>query len=321
MIKEIKTDELRCGMFVSLPKSWFQHSFLNDSFLISTQKQLNKIRKMDLDKINIDTSKGIDVVGKTIISKPPVKIAVEEEITNQLENTVKDTSLPPDVKAKAVYSQSLKLMDNLLKNPTAEVISEGKKGICYMVDMILSDDETTDHMINIVSYDYYTYTHSLNVGIYSVALSKKLYKGGNSHDMHELGAGFFLHDLGKVRIDSDIINKKGKLTDAEMRQMRAHPGYSYRLLEETKQLSKEAGIIAFQHHERADGKGYPRGLKGNQIHEYGRICSIADVYDALTSKRSYKKQMQPFEALKIMKEELLGHFHEDIFAQFVKLFS
>jgi hypothetical protein len=99
--------------------------------------------------------------------------------------------------------------------------------------------------------------------------------------MHELGAGFFLHDLGKVEVDASIINKPGKLTEEEMSRMRQHPHMGYKLLYETNELTHECKKIVLQHHERYDGKGYPNGLQGNDIHLYGRICSIADVFDAL----------------------------------------
>jgi len=139
--------------------------------------------------------------------------------------------------------------------------------------------------------------------------------------MHELGAGFFLHDIGKVRIDAGIINKPGKVTDEEMNIIRTHPYQGYKLLKDTNQLTEECMVIVMQHHEREDGTGYPRSIKGDAIHAYGRICCIADVYDALTAERSYKQRLNTFEALKLMKEQLLNHFHKDMFEKFVLLFT
>jgi HD-GYP domain-containing protein (c-di-GMP phosphodiesterase class II) len=86
-------------------------------------------------------------------------------------------------------------------------------------------------------------------------LAKQLFRKSSSHNMHELGAGFFLHDLGKIRIDPAIINKSGRLTDEEMEEMKKHLNFSYKILKETNQLSEECGIIAMQHHEREDGSG------------------------------------------------------------------
>ncbi|UCD37577.1 MAG: HD domain-containing protein, partial [Fidelibacterota bacterium] len=141
------------------------------------------------------------------------------------------------------------------------------------------------------------------------------------HNMQELGAGFFLHDLGKCDVPLELINKAGRLSDEEWQLMRNHPREGNRLLSSANQLTKECGLIVMQHHEREDGTGYPFGLKKNDIHLYARICSIADVYDALTSTRAYKKKLPTFEALKVMREEMLQHFNKELFAQFVMIFK
>jgi HD-GYP domain-containing protein (c-di-GMP phosphodiesterase class II) len=159
------------------------------------------------------------------------------------------------------------------------------------------------------------------VGVFSIMLAKHLFKSSDAHDMHELGAGFFLHDIGKVRIDPAIINKPGKVTDEEMDLIRTHPYQGYKILKETNQLTEECMVIVMQHHEREDGTGYPRRLKGDEIHTYGRICCIADVYDALTAERSYKQRLNTFDALKLMKEKLLNHFHQEMFEKFVLMFT
>lgn len=328
MIIAVKVQDLRVGMYVILPLSWFKHSFIKNQFLITDEDQLRKILKSELNEVKIDTSKGAAVQEVELItheaSPPPVlpeEWNPKKNINDELKDAVDSKNLSSDKKAAIVYKSSLELMNKILDNPTSEVIGEGKEGISTIVDLILSDEETSTRLLDITSHDFYTYTHSVNVGILSVSLSKLLYKGSDKHDIRELGAGFFLHDLGKVRVDPAIINKPGRLNDAEMFQMRIHPYQSYKILKETKNLTEEAKVIALQHHERDDGTGYPRKLQGDEIHEYGRICCIADVFDALTAERSYKKAMSTFKALKIMKEEMLGHFHKDIFQNFVKLFK
>jgi HD-GYP domain-containing protein (c-di-GMP phosphodiesterase class II) len=163
--------------------------------------------------------------------------------------------------------------------------------------------------------------HSVNVGVYATALAKKIYTGKHDHDMRELGAGFFLHDLGKIHVRPEIITKPGKLTPAEFDEMRKHPYESFEILKNTSQLSEECKVITLQHHEREDGTGYPFGLKGDEIHDYARICSIADVFDALTSKRSYREPLSAFGALQIMRDEMLGHFHMDMLRDFIMLFA
>jgi HD-GYP domain-containing protein (c-di-GMP phosphodiesterase class II) len=103
--------------------------------------------------------------------------------------------------------------------------------------------------------------------------------------------------------------------------MRTHPYKGYEILDEAGFLTKEAELIVLQHHERSDGTGYPQGLKGREIHEYGRICSLADVFDALTSRRSYHRERSPFDALELMREKMLGHFERELFERFVLLFG
>jgi HD-GYP domain-containing protein (c-di-GMP phosphodiesterase class II) len=327
MRKKIKAKDLKIGMYAELPVSWLNHPFLKNRFTIESREQINKIIGSGFDEIFIDTSKGLPVTETESISHgdevrgPPQQWDPEELVPADLKEAIHSKTLSSEEKSKIVYTASLKIMERLFEDPKAEKIQEAKKGIADIVDFIISEDATSRHLLKITSYDYYTYTHSVNVGVFSVVLSKELFRGSYAHDMHELGAGFFLHDIGKVRVDQEIINKPGKLTDNEMMEMRMHPDYGYAILSETNQLTEECKIIVMQHHERADGTGYPHKLKGDAIHMYGRICSIADVFDALTAERSYKRKLTTFKALKLMKEEMIDHFHKEVFEQFVLLFT
>lgn len=103
--------------------------------------------------------------------------------------------------------------------------------------------------------------------------------------------------------------------------MRLHPIYGEGILARNNQLTEECQIIVMQHHERWNGTGYPLGLKKDDIHLYARICSIADVYEALTSTRAYKEKLATFEALKLMRGKMINHFEEDLFGTFVSLFK
>ncbi len=234
---------------------------------------------------------------------------------------IEDNSLDSKTKARAVYENSLSLMSRLLESPTTENITASKGAIKSVTDLILRDDETAHNMLLITSHDFYTYTHSVNVGIYSIMLAKELFLHSDDHDLEELGAGFFLHDLGKVNVDPAIINKPGRLTDEEMNQMRTHPYQGYKILKAANELSEECEYIVLQHHERYDGKGYPKRLKGDEIHIYGRICCLADVFDALTAERSYKESMSKFDALKLMRDEMQNFFSKDLLEPFILLFK
>jgi len=255
----------------------------------------------------------------------PVPVVPEKPkqaiVPEGLRESIFDKKLPPLTKAKQVHEYSGEMIKNLMDNPSAENIRETKRAVNDVVDLILDDMETSQHLMMITDHDYYTYTHSVHVGVLSVCFARNLFRRSNAHDLHELGAGFFLHDLGKVRIDQGIINKPGKLTDEEMGEMKRHPNLGFKILQETKQMTEESKIIVLQHHERFDGTGYPKGIRGDDLHVYGKICAIADVYDALTTDRPYRKKMQPFEGLKIMKEQMIHHFQQDMFEQFVLMIA
>jgi len=331
MRETIKAKDLTIGMYVVLPVSWFKHPFITNEFSIRSRDQIDKIIDYGIREIVIDTAKGLSLADieaarrlkeEVLPAYPPPKIWTPDKLVPvELREAIHDKKLTPEKKSRIVYESSRVLVERLFEDPKAENIGEAKKGIAEVVDLVIGDDATAKEMLKITSYDFYTYTHSVNVGVFSIMLAKHLFKGSDGHDMHELGAGFFLHDIGKVRIDPAIINKAGKVTDEEMKVIRTHPTEGYNILKETNQLTEECMVIVMQHHEREDGTGYPRKLKGDEIHTYGRICCIADVYDALTAQRSYQEPRSTFDALKLMKEKLLNHFQQEMFEKFVLLFT
>ncbi len=247
--------------------------------------------------------------------------AEQIRIHEAMDEMVRDRKTPPEEKVRAVQDMSIHMMHDLMDKPTAANIVQAKKTIARIVDLILHNHSITSHLAQITSHDFNTYTHSVTVGLLGVSLSKVLYRNTDEHNLHELGAAFFLHDIGKVRIDTAIINKPGRLSEEEMDTMRKHPSFGYQVLRETDQLTTECREITLQHHERDDGTGYPKRLRGKDIHQYAKICAIADVYEALTAERPYKLPMKPYEALVFMKTKMSNHFQKDIFDRFVLLFA
>ena len=181
----------------------------------------------------------------------------------------------------------------------------------------LNDNSVIMGCVNLVkTLDEYTYTHSLNVGMLAVLIGKWLGLEQNQQD--DLFIAGMLHDTGKYKIDQRIINKKGKLDDREFAIVRKHAIESYNLVKDNEELSNAAKEGILSHHERVDGSGYPRELKGEEIHLFGRIIAIADTYDAMISERSYKKRQTPFEVMEKMMSEGIDKLDAKILLIFLK---
>ncbi len=341
MKKKIDLHLLKVGMYIILPSSWLAHDFFKNEFKINNSQLLMKVQSQKLDYVIVDYEKSDISVLETVTNptaeelayishndtiKDPKDDAVPKNwssrkvVPDNLIDAIEDKKLSPDKKSQVIYQHSLEMMESLLEKPDAVNIHECKQAVASITDLILSDDKTAESLLRITSHDFYTYTHSVNVGVTGIMLSKALFKHSDAHDIHELGAGFFLHDLGKVKVNPDVLNKPARLTEAEMRHVRIHPYQGYKLLDGANELTEECRIIVMQHHEFVDGTGYPRKLQGDDIHLYGKICGLADIFDALTAERSYKKAMTTFDALKLMKEKMITHFDSKLFNSFVRLF-
>ena len=227
----------------------------------------------------------------------------------------------PDRKAGAVYNCCREIMRKVYDDPRAPFLRLAEEIITPTVDLIIGDDRTTNCLVKLAGYDNNTYTHCTNVGIFGIALARSYYGAKAEKEIRQLGAGFFLHDLGKCKIPLEIINKPGPLTAEERTIIQQHPLAGLEILKKSPTICEEAKLVAAQHHERDDGKGYSSGLVRVEIHPYARICRIADIYEALTSDRSYHKRRSTFEALKIMKEDLVSDLDHELYNHFVRLFA
>jgi putative nucleotidyltransferase with HDIG domain len=183
------------------------------------------------------------------------------------------------------------------------------------IQLILNDDSAVQAMLGVTSYDYYTYTHCVNVSIYALGFGAYLKLDENK--LNILGRAGILHDLGKKKIPNDIVNKNGRLTEDEFETMKNHPTYAVEILKGLGETNKLILDAIEQHHEKLDGSGYPKGLRADEIHILSQIVAIADIFDALTTKRSYKDALTTFEALSIMKNEMSHELNEHLLAEFM----
>ncbi len=214
-------------------------------------------------------------------------------------------------KATLLRESSLTLVEEIFENPDVnKALDASRPVISSFVEFMKAEPEAMGHLISLSGHDFYTYNHSLDVGIYSLGLAEAL--GFSKQELEEMGLAALFHDIGKRNISLDILCKKGGLNDAEWTQMQKHPQYGLVILNQNPNVSDAVKAACFEHHESWLGNGYPQQLSGPEIHPFARIVAITDTYDALTTQRSYNTPMQPVEAVTMMKEKLAGRYDPDM---------
>jgi HD-GYP domain-containing protein (c-di-GMP phosphodiesterase class II) len=229
-----------------------------------------------------------------------IKIKVYDQVNEMI--MVSGTEL-----FRAQYNESVNTVKDILHD-----ISSGKnidiKKVNAVSDSIISRINENRDIVSSInqmrSADEYTYTHSVNVSLLCMLIGK--WSKFDFQKVKSLVYAGFLHDVGKGRIPIEILNKPGALTKDEFEEMKKHSQYGYKIVENIPNL--DDGILKgiLMHHERDDGSGYPYGLKGDQIHEFAKIIAVADIYDAMTSNRSYREKESPFEVFELMEKDTFG---------------
>jgi HD-GYP domain-containing protein (c-di-GMP phosphodiesterase class II) len=212
-----------------------------------------------------------------------------------------------------------------------KIVSEVRAGklvnreeVKHVVEMLIKEvmDNYQNALINLIdirNHDEYTFSHSINVCVLAILIGIK--KCMEKEELEKLGLGAMLHDLGKIRITSEILAKPGKLTEEEFETVKKHPIYGYEILCHDEEIGVTPREIVYQHHEQYNGEGYPRGLKGEEIHEYAVITTLADVYDALTTDRPYRKKFLPHDAMRLIITETETKFSKEVIRLFLEYMS
>lgn len=269
-MKLISTEKLKSGMIVARPIISDAGILLLNSDVILNERLIELIKRRGIPFLYVKDDR-IDTDVKPLIS--------------------------PDDTAKAVYvikkafDQALQSSLRRSSQMNLELLDDIVSGI---VEIISRQNDLIVHLIDIKNADSYTFQHSLQVMTISLMIGKSLDMTKNQ--LHNLGMGAVLHDIGKVGIPKSILNKEGPLTEEERSIVRQHPRIGFEFLQDCPLVWPTARAVVLQHHEKWDGSGYPRGLAGEDIHIYSRIVTPVNVYDALISKRPYRESMLPHQA-------------------------
>lgn len=323
VIKRVKVEDLRAGMYVhDLNCGWLDHGFLRPQFLLRGEGQIQKMRSQGLSEIYIDTTRGDDVA----------EALSQEDIEQDLERQLKATAgpgaaLPParvsqkeeSAAARRILGEAAGVVDGLLQDVRLGRQLDPAKAkplVRTMHASVLRNPGALISLGRIKDADTYTFQHSVSICALLVSFCHAL--GMDAATVEEAGLGGLLHDVGKMKIPNEILNKPGRLTEEEFRIMKSHATLSQELLQGVPGISKMVIQIAGEHHEKVGGGGYPRGIAGQEISQIGRMTAIVDVYDALTSNRVYHKGAEPSDVLKRLLEWSGTHLDGDLVQQFIR---
>jgi len=227
-----------------------------------------------------------------------------------------DPRLEPSEKGGVLYNSVTGLIEDTLKEPRApEVVPRSKEMVRNTCKYLFEQKGALEHLMRVSSFDYYTYTHSVNVFVFSLSLFGRVYF--RDDDLMDFGLGALLHDIGKSAVDPAVTSCKGKLTPGQFEEMKKHTIYGHQILTEHGSVGSIPLDVTLHHHEKLDGSGYPDGLKGDEITEFARMVTIADIFDALTTRRTYKDAMNSYPALAFMKNEMGHHLDARLYETFV----
>lgn len=190
-----------------------------------------------------------------------------------------------------------------------------KETVVEIIEKVMENETVLLQLTGIRDIDNYTFLHSIDVCIFATIMGKKM--GFGKDTLVDLGMGAILHDIGKCKVPLEILTKPGSLTDFEFTEMKLHPVYGCEIIKSVYGLNSKIAGVAFQHHEKWDGTGYPLGIRDKNINPFSRIVTLADVYDALTSDRIYKKKELPHIAADYIREKSGVLFDPDIVDLFV----
>lgn len=320
MLKKIPVGDLRIGMHLhEMCGAWLDHPFWRTKFVLQDPDDLRKLLASGVKEVVIDVVKGRDVDARPAATVAPSAASAPAAPAVAPRAAELRCSMADEMqRATAIFNQSRRAVSSLFNEARMGKALDADN--CRpLVDEIASSVGRNPGAIvslaRLKTHDDYSYMHSMAVCALMVSLARQL--GMDEREAREAGLAGLLHDMGKALMPLDVLNKPGKLTDAEFEIMKTHPRRGFELLEEGRGVGADVLDVCLHHHERPDGKGYPEGLSGAALTRIARMGAVCDVYDAITSNRPYKEGWDPADSIAKMaswKEQ----FDAEVFQAFVK---
>jgi len=332
--KKISVDHLEPGMYLEqICGAWIDNPFWRSRFVISDPKDIAMLRASKVREVWIDTSKGADVWPETAVSelraddgtdldtdaglatpRPALDGMFEGSASREPVPIAEELARAAQICAAgkaAVTSmfQEARMGNTVDAAGVADLVEEISNSVARNNSALIS-------LARLKTADEYTYMHSVAVCAMMIALARQLKL--SEAEVRSAGIAGLLHDVGKMLVPLEVLNKPGKLTDAEFALVRDHPTKGPAFLVESRNIDPMALDVCLHHHEKVDGSGYPKKLMGDAISIYAKMGAVCDVYDAITSNRPYKSGWDPSESLRQMGLWASGHFDLPVFQAFAK---
>lgn len=314
---KLHVSEVQIGMSIcELDCDWLDTPFLLQGFVVESINDINQLSKY-CEHVWVDarTSEKPD----SRANNKTLKTARKTSATIQQIADPKTLAI-----GRKIYQESHQTTKQIMQDirfGQALDSKQAKETVKCCVDSIVKDPGTMLLLCKLREQDSYTSEHSLNVCVLAIAFGRAL--GFSDIELNHIGICGLLHDIGKMKVPLEVLNKPGKLDDLEWRIMQSHPVHGRDLLMQAKNIYHGAIDVAYSHHERVDGTGYPRQLESAGISQYAKIISICDAYDAITGNRVYQQAKSPTQALKLLYNNRDTQFDShlvDAFMEMIGLF-
>jgi HD-GYP domain-containing protein (c-di-GMP phosphodiesterase class II) len=322
MRKQIKVsvEDIQLGMYVSeLDRPWVDTPFLFQGFHVNSPKEIQELQQY-CEHVYVDQEQSrVTVIPQRSTTLTSPKIVEPAKILPL--DTPRDLGdFRQQLKAAIKVHENTKLfisqvMRDIRLGKNVDV-KQAKKLVSELAENVVTNPTALVWLTQLKNKDQYTSLHSLNVCVLSLFFGRSM--NLPMDQLHTLGLGALLHDVGKLKVPSEVLNKPGRLTTEEFGVMKKHTVFGYDLMKNQDVLHKEALDIIIQHHERLNGSGYPHNLEHGQISHFSKLVSIVDVYDAITSNRVYHKETTPFNALNDIYKHREKEFDSHLVEQFIK---
>jgi len=306
--RKIPVAELEVGMYVSeLDRPWLETPFLFQGFYVQSDEEIAAVRN-HCRQVVVDTQRDDDrpqplATGR--LRRPPT------EAMRELKDEIKQAS-----GIHVSVAASIEDVMGELKNAGKLNVHKLEAAVLPMVDSVLRNPAAMSCLMRIRRKGGYLYSHSLASSVWATALGREI--GLEREALRVVALGAMLLDIGKVRIPEEILGKPGKLDAEELALMRRHVDFSLEIVQEAGEVDPRVLEMVANHHERYDGSGYPRGLKGDEIPVYGRIAGLVDTYDAMITSRPYASTQSSYGALRQLRSLAGTQFQPELVDQFTQ---